>query len=103
MVYCFADNKPFVCSSGYYLDINNYTCNQYCPVGYIRPPIETEFNEKSWCNLPCDSQSVNCPNSNLTYKNIKDNFSCRNGFLAYYYRCISKTDPNVSKSICILN
>ena len=99
MVYCFDDNKPFVCGLGYYLDINAYTCNQNCPNGYIRSPDETSFVDLDYCNLPCNSLSANCPNSSVTYKNIKDNFSCLNSFLTYYYQCMSTTNPNVAKSI----
>ena len=98
MVYCFADNKPFVCQSGYYLDINTYTCNQFCPNGYIRPVDETGFNSRDWCNLPCDTNSLVCPYTALTYMNIKDNFSCSNNFITYYYKCISSTDPRISNS-----
>ena len=102
MIYCFNDNKPFVCASGYYLDINSYTCNQYCPPGFIRPPDEIAFNDRDYCNVNCNSSSVNCPNTSITYKNIKDNFVCLNNFLTIYYNCVSSTDPIIQKSIYYL-
>ena len=98
MIYCFDDNKAFVCATGYYLDINNFKCNQICPNGYMRPPAEILFVDREMCNVPCDQTSANCPNTSLTFNNIKENFSCKNNYLAYYYKCISPSDSTVSNS-----
>ena len=94
---CFEDNKAFICIEGtddkpYYLDINNFECNNYCPIGYMHPPRYSLSKQRLYCSHLCDTGSKQCPSDDYKYMDIHSNFLCQNNFFNLYYKCFNKDE-----------
>ncbi len=91
--FCQYNNAAFGCVDDNYLNINTYTCNQFCPTGYMRLPVEINFNRRDFCSYNCPTGTT-CPSAGpSTFLNIKDNFSCSAGFTNNFYKC---TDSSIN-------
>ena len=95
--FCFDDNLPFACKSGtdalpYFLDINNLTCNTYCPRNYMMSSRDSPSILRQYCNRHCDENELQCASEQSFYNNIQYGFICMNGFFNLYYKCYSESD-----------
>ena len=91
---CFQDNKVFICndsSSIFYLDIENFTCKNYCENGYMMSPRDNIYNKRQYCSSKC-AEHNNCPSQNLFYTNPSSFFKCNHGFFNMYYKCFSENE-----------
>ncbi len=91
--FCLDDDKFFWCKKGYYLNINDLTCNVDCPVGYTRP--SDIINGYGFCSINAnDMHYQNYPylNEDLEQGTYENKFECQNGYALVNYFCLPKTD-----------
>lgn len=97
-LHVFDNDKAFVCSSNYYLNLlassdpNRFTCAADCPTdtrSYTVYPMLS--NIKGQCKYRC-SATTDCPNSNTKLQDILTYYQCTTGFEAFY-KCVDDNPP----------
>lgn len=83
---CYEDDKVSNCIPDCYLDMQSNVCDNKCPDGYMRYPLDFTYNKKSWCLIKCHLNSQICPYDDTNYKQISD-FQCQSGFISTYFTC----------------
>ena len=96
--YCFEDYKAFACDANtanpklpYYLDIFNFTCNEYCRKGYMRALRDTDEIGSQYCSKSCSEFVKDCPFEHELYAETNF-FRCKTGFFDLYYKCYDEND-----------
>ena len=94
--FCLDDNKFFWCKKGYYLNINDLTCNVDCPVGFTRP--SDIINGYGFCSINANDmhyQTYPYLNEDLQQGTYENKFTCENGYTLANYFCLPTSNNNL--------
>ena len=98
-LYCMDENKPLVCKTNYYINIDSeketVECLNYCQGRYYRSP--GTLPTQGICGTDCLSVDVlmTCPNSGSSILRYQNDFACLAGFTRIGYQCFNEIEePN---------
>ena len=90
-LYCMDENKPLVCKSNYYINIDDaretVECLNYCNGNFYRSP--GTFPTQGICGTDCISFDylLTCPNTAASILSYQSDFQCKTGFYRIGYQC----------------
>ena len=90
-LYCMGENKPLVCKTNYYINIDEekdqVECLNYCKGNFFRSP--GTLPTQGICGTDCiDSENLlTCPNTAASILSYQSDFECKTGFNRIGYQC----------------
>ena len=90
-LFCMDENKPLVCKTNYYINIDDVKetveCLNYCKGNFYRSP--GTFTTQGICGTDCISSDylLTCPNTASSILSYQSDFQCKTGFYRIGYQC----------------
>ena len=90
-LYCMDEDKPLVCKTNYYINIDDtkdaIECLNYCKGNFYRSP--GTFTTQGICGTDCISFDylLTCPNTAASILSYQSDFQCKTGFYRIGYQC----------------